>query len=500
MDCVKIPIYCKILLNFYKFVAILKARHMANHLLRKSVYRVISDLVKSDGAISIDELDLMGSIEASYGITLEDKHGGYAMTLADAAEHIAGQKPQVGEKLISTLERCALKDGECCRGESMLISAIETVCDGKGKILSLPLHNRPILSSQILYVDPTYNPKRNELDKRYDEIRTIAEIAGFDLIYIPQVAATFRKYKGTGELKRLLHLINPVLDDTALTHKATSLQDMDSRFFYIQVLNGRLQMNLDLDKPTWLIRLHNNVVNGTDYANYFCYDVDVDNISYQLSEYIRRLNSRMNSYSVVVNRHSDMTPAFPYDGFHKALLDVMAADKMQPWEIKVYVRGGMSSVADRSGNGKKFSVSIHKGDKSYPVLINGREAAFYLLALCASAGPEGGINLEYDRERTQLIQTMYDACYKMVSNRDSHTPDITASSTFRPVKTRVLQQLMNCGIKGDLHLFKPTKKGNHIYYIPLPSEYVKIVSSEGETLLKDSSIFKTYLKTFKNQH
>ena len=472
---------------------------MANHILRKSVYRIISDLVRSDGAISKDELDLMESIEESYGITLEDKHGGYTMTLADAAEHVAGQKPQVGKKLIDILERCALKDGECCRDESMLISAIEIVCDGNGKIISLPLGNRPILSSQILYVDPTYNPKRNELDKRYDEIRTIAEIAGFDLIYIPHVASTFKMHKGTDELKRLLHLINPILDDIALTHKATSLQDMDSRFFYIQVLNGRLQMNLSIEKPTWLIRLPNNVVNGTDYANYFCYDVDMDNISLQLSRYTKRINSRMNSYSVTVNRHSDAMQAFPYDGFHKALLDVMAADKMTPWEIKVYVRGGVSSVADRSGCGKKFSVSIHKGEKSYPVQINGREAAFYLLALCASAGPEGGIDLEYDRERTQLIQNMYDACYKMVSNRDAHTPDITASSTFRPVKTRVLQELQKCGVKGDLHLFKPTQKNNHTYYIPLPSEYVKIVSSEGETLLKDSAIFRTYIKIFKNK-
>ena len=472
---------------------------MANNLLRKSVYRIISDLVRSDGAISMDELDLMDSIEASYGITLEDKHGGYTMTLADAAEHVAGQKGQIGKKLLDTLERCALKDGECCRDESMLISAIEIVCEGKGKILSLPLHNRPILFSQILYVDPTYNPKRNELDKRYDEIRTIAEIAGFDLIYIPHVASTFKTYKGIDELKRLLHLINPLLDDVALNNKATSLQDMDSRFFYIQVLNGRLQMNLTLDRATWLIRLPNNVVNGTDYANYFCYDVDVDNISYQLSEYTKRINSRMNSYSVIVNRHSEAMQAIPYDGFHKALLDMMAADKITPWEIKVYVRGGASPLVDRSGIGKKFTVSIHKGDESYPVLINGREAAFYLLALCASAGPEGGIDLEYDRERTQLIQDMYDSCYKTVSNRDTDAPDITLSSTFRPVKTRVLQELKNCGVKGDLHLFKPTKKSNHTYYIPLPSEYVKIVSSEGETLLKDSAIFKTYLKTFKNK-
>lgn len=469
---------------------------MATHLLRKSVYRVISDIVKSDGAISPDELLLMKSIVDSYGITLEDEYAGYMMTLEDATAHIAAQKKPVVAKLISNLEKCALKDGECCRNESIMISAIEIICKGKGRIISLPLDNRPILSCQILYVDPTYNPKRNELDKRFDEIRTIVEIAGFDLIYIPHVANSFKMHKNTEEIKRLLHLINPILDDIALTHKASSLQDMDSRFFYIQVLNGRLQMNLDLRKPTWLIRLQNDVVNGVDYANYFCYDVEVDNIVQQMSEYIRHINSRLNPYVVTVNRHSDETRAFSYDGFHKALLDVMAAEKVPSWEIKVYVRGGVSSIADRSGHGKKHSISIYKENKSYPICINGREAAFYLLTLCASASPDGGINLDYDKERTPLIQMMYEECYNVVSNRDDHTPDITRSSTFRPIKTKVMQKFQECGIKGDLHMFKPAKKGKYTYYIPLPPEYVKIVSSEGETSLKDSAIFNKYLKIF----
>ena len=98
-----------------------------------------------------------------------------------------------------------------------------------------------------------------------------------------------------------------------------------------------------------------------------------------------------------------------------------------------------------------------------------------------------------------MIQGQFDAAYKILSNRDSHTPDITLSSTFRPIKAKVLKALKESGIKGDLHLFKPTKKDLSSYYIPLPSDNIKVVSSEGEIILKDSTIFKTYLTMHKNK-
>lgn len=467
---------------------------MASRELRSSIYRIISDLIKSDNTISVDELEVLEQTIRSYGITGEDILKGHSTTLADAVRHISMQKPSVIKKVLNQMASCAMKDGEYARSEAMLITAIEISCEGKGQVISMPLNNRPILSSQILYVDPTYNPKKNDLDKKFEDIKTIAEIAGFDLIYIPDIAKSFKQDKSLEDLKRLLYLINPALNEKALTDKAKSLQDMDSRFFYIQVLNEKLQMGLNLTKPTWLVRLQNSIVNGTDYANYFCYDVSVKNISNQLKEFTKSINSRLNPYSIIVNRRTDASTDFSYRGFHKALLDVMASDRIDSWELKVYIRGGASSVVDTSGKGERFSVSLHKGEQVYPVHINGREAAFYLLLLCASAGPEKSICFEYDRHRTQCIQEQYQAAYRLMSNRESHTPDITLPSTFRPIKTKVLQELSKCGVTGNLHLFKPTKRQQSSYYIPLPSENIKIVSSEGETALKDSTIFKTFVK------
>lgn len=472
---------------------------MATKELKKSIYRILSDLTKFDRSISIHELDNIDSFTQSYGISKADKEESYSMTLAAAADYISKQKQSIRENIIHSMVNCALKDGECSRDEAMLICAVEIVCENNGQILSLPLNNRPILTSQILFVDPTYNPKKNELDKMYDEIKTLVELAGFELIYIPKVAESF-KSKQDQDLERLLLLVNPTLSSSAIVNKVMSLQDMDSRYFYIQVLNGRLGMGLELEKPIWLIRLQDCTVNGIGYANYLCHNVDMDNIYTQLKEYTQRLNSRLNTYSISVNKHSNFEINFSYDGFHKALLDVMATDRIETWEIKVYVRAGNSFVIDHSKKGERFSISIHRGNKAYPVLINGREAAFYLLLLCASAGPDKGIIFEYERERSILIQKQYDAAYRLLSNRDSHTPDITLASTLRPIKAKVMARLKECGIKGELHLFKPTKKESKHYYIPLPSENVKVVSSEGESLLKDSTIFKTYLKLGNTKH
>ena len=467
---------------------------MASIELKKSVCRILTDLVKSDNVISVEEMDILETVANNYNLTDAIKAESYSMPLADAAAYVAIQKPQVREKVIKIMENCALRDGECCREEALLISALEIECSGKGRIISMPFNNRPILSTQILFVDATYNPKKNDLDKNFEEISRIVEMAGFELIYIPQVAREFKEYKKTDDIKRLWSIINPTLSESALVSKVLSLQDMDSRYFYIQVLNGKLQMGINLMRPSWLLRLPNSVVSGKGYANFLCYDVDMENITDQLKGFIAELNCRQNPYSVIVNRHSDRSKDFLYGGFHKALLDVMASERIEPWEVRVYVRAGGNPVIDESEPGKKFTVEISKGKKSYPVMINGREAAFYLLLLCGSASPGRGIDFEYEREKSKKIQAQFVEAYHLVSNRSEKFPDITLSSTFRPIKTKVMKALEECGVKGELHLFKPSKLGKNTYYIPVNPENVRIISQEGSTPLLDSSVYHEYCK------
>lgn len=467
---------------------------MANIELKKSIYRIFADLIKSDNVISVTEMDILSEVEKHFEITDKIRTESYSMSLADAANNIAIQKPLFKNKIIKMMENSSLRDGECCREEALLISAMEIECKGNGYIISMPSNNRPILSTQILFVDSTYAPKKNDLDRNYEEISIVVEMAGFELVYIPQIAKNFKEFKRSDELKRLLSIINPTLNESILANKVMSLQNMDSRYFYIQVLNGKLEMGLNLTEPAWLIRLPNSIVNGKDYANFLCFNVEMNNIIEQLKNFIADLNRRQNPYSVIVNRHSDRSKDFLYSGFHKALLDVMASEKVDSWEVRIYVRAGAAPVIDESKTGKKFTVEFRKGEQSFPVNINGREAAFYLLLLCGTAGPNHSIDFGYEREKSKIVQLQYEAAYHLVSNRSEHFPDITLSSTFRPIKAKVLKGLEECGVKGDIYLFKPTKIGKDSYYIPINPENVRIISSEGSTPLTDSSIFREFYK------
>ncbi len=467
---------------------------MASIELKNSLCRILADLVKSDNVISVDEMDILEEAAKFYELTKECYVASYEISLAEAAVCLADQKMHVREKIVDLMENLALKDGECCREEALLISSIEIVNSGKGRILSMPLKNRPILPSQIVYVDSTYNPRKNDLDRNYEELRRIVEMAGLELIYIPRVAMDFKVMKKVKDLVRLISLVNPTLSERAFLNKTRALQDMDSRYFFLQVLNGKLQMGLTMQRPSWLIGLPNSVVSGNDYANYLCYDVNMDDIKGQLITFIEGLNRRQGPYVVHVNHHADQAKDFLYGGFHKALLDVIAADKVETWEVRVYTRAGRNPVIDLSEPGHKFSIEICKGDAKYPVLINGREAAFYLLLLCGSASsPQRGIDFDYERELSKKVQAQFVEAYHLVSNREK-IPDITSSSTFRPIKTKVMKGLEECGIKGELHLFTPTKTGKNSYYIPINPENVTIISREGSTPLLESSIYKAYLK------
>ena len=467
---------------------------MATNELKRCVYRILGDLTKSDNVISVDEMDTLDRICDSMKITPFHKNESYSITLGDAVNYVSKQDRAVGARLVKLMEECALKDGECCREEALLISAVEIVNAARGQILSMTFNNRPILSTQIVYVDSSKDSttRRNELDKNYEELSRIAEMAGFELIYIPHVAKEFKEFKRKKDLERLLSIVNPTLTPNAVSNKVMSLQEMDNRYFYLRVLNERLQMGLSLSCPVWLIRLPNSVVNGIGYANFLCYNVEMDNLKKQLTEWVDGLNYRQNPYSIIVNRHSDRSKDFLYGGFHKALLDVMAADRIESWEVKVYIRAGSSFVIDKSKQGAKFSIALSKGCRNYPVLINGREAAFYILLLCGSAGAERGVNFEYHRDRSAKIQKMFIEAYHMVSNRGSHFPDITTSSTFRPIKTKVMKALEACGVKEELYLFKPTKKDKATYYVPISTDNIKIVGLEGEVPLLDSTIYLRY--------
>ena len=492
---------------FLNFITKIITRHMANTEFKKSAFRILSDLIKSDNIISASEMDKLDDFSKSLKISEQDKIDSCSITLSAASSFIASLPQKSRNGILRMMEELSLEDGECCRAEALLIRAIDIVNSGNGRIVSMEFNNRPILSTQIVYVDSTYNPSRNELDRDFENLSRIAEMGGFELIYIPRVAREFKEFKSAGDLKRLLCIVNPTLSDSDASNKVSSIQEMDSRYFYLHVLNDKLEMNLhvDTDKPVWMLRLPNSVVNGTGYANFLLMNVDTKDIRGQLEGFVDSLNRLQAPYSVTVNRRSDKARDFLYGGFHKALLDVMAAKKVEKTELLVYLKGEAAPSRDRKDGEKRYSLALRKNDTVYPIYMNGREAALYLLLLLGSASEKGGVCFEYKEPGAKAdLQAQYEAAYKVVSVREN-APIITKSSIFLTIKTNVMNALEALEEKfpsekqkAGLFLLKPTKRDKKTYYVPLGSEQVKIISARGEVLLKSSTIFEDYCKLAKS--
>ncbi len=499
---------------------------MAKASIRQGIYRVLSDLVKSDNVITIDELNALDeACEKVFSISDQDREEGFRKTLGDALDAIGKESDRLKKKVIAAMENIALKDGECCRAESLLItSAVYVLRNPKAaKVVSIEFKNRPLLSTQLLYVE---NKKtiagRAALDTAFGELSQIVKMGGLDLIYIPRVAKDFRDYE-TGkdadrrrnDMKRVLRLVSPTSGDGDLENTITAIQGMSSRYFYNTILNGRLEMGLDVTEPVWMLRLPDSVVAGKGYANFLCFEVERD-VRVQLQEFVEEINSRQNAYSITINDGRSREDRFMYNGFYKALLDVMSVRKEDNWDLCVRLYGdGVPAFEyeDReTGVRKKCALTVRRGYEEYPVPLTGRDLAFYLLLLCGSVSAERGVRFGTDdikeigkergdriRERIERTNKRYGDIYSRVSRREKKNgkgfPDVWEPKNRIPMRSRVLKEFNRSELarySSLLSVYLPEENERGLLSVRLAPERIVVVS-ESETGTKTQTLTESVL-------
>ena len=293
---------------------------------------------------------------------------------------------------------------------------MELICeDNPARVVSMEFKNRPLTTTQLLYIEDRKSiPGRSVLDSEtgYKELRQIVKMGGLELIYIPKVAQHFRSYaKSHGgkhdDLKRVLKLVSPQSNDSDLENTIAAIQGMNSRNFYDFVLRQKLEINITIKEPTWILRLPDSVVSGTGYANFLCIAVQ-DDIKTQLQGFVDRLNSRLNAYSIIVNDGRGKENNFLYNGFYKALLDVMSVKKIDKWDLHIRLYGdGAELYRYRIGDGKesKCLMTIKQDNNEFPIPLSGREVAYYLLLICESIA-NGGVDF-HDAAKADMLQQRY---------------------------------------------------------------------------------------------
>lgn len=469
---------------------------MAKAELRRSIFRILSDLIKSDDVITVAELEELDAAARHYGIDSSDKEAGFQLTLADAFACIAVQSTKTKEEIRETMRSIALKDNECCRAEAFFLVAIDWLCEGKDiRILSYPMKNRSLLGSQMVYIE---NKKtfagRAILDDKFQEISNLVKLVGLELIYIPEVAKSFKLYENGQDLRKLLSLISPQSRADDLDNTIDAIEGMTTRWFYENVVEGKLDMPMDIDEPSWILRIADSQVDGTGYINLLCFKAEND-VRGQLASFAACLNSHQASYTVKVNDGRTGTGHFIYSGFFKALLDLMSVKHIDKWDLHFRLYGDgvdMFRYMAQDGSEKKCCLTIRRGGEEYPIPLTGRDAAFYLLLLCASA--EGnGIDF-HDPKMERIVQMRYGQLFRALSRR-SEEP-LVWDPVFRvPMRSRVASAINESVINklSSLQsLYLPTDEKRGLLHVDIEPSRVFIESVSGTVPLKQSALYRIY--------
>lgn len=475
---------------------------MENINLKSALYRLITDLIKADNILAIDELDFLDRFCESYGITEADKLSGYETTMGEAFGFLSTLPSSEKEKMLKKMKVSTESDGdECSLTESLFIQAAFSVFKDKGtKVISMPSNHLPFHKSQIMYVENREGGNANAVlskDDLFDELHNIVRLGGFELIYIPRISRHYEQYSNIHDIERVISLVSPAHTKEQVANTIRILQHMSTRYFYQNILKEKLCMPLEVGRPIWLIRLIDDVVNGVDYANFLCLEVARD-IKAQLRDFIEGVTSRMHEFTITVNERRDSDKDFFYGGFYKSILDVLSIKEVDRWELHIRTYGDGTEPFRDPETGKKTTVSIWKDGEEYPLFVSGRDAAFYTLLLCASASGEGGVDFNDMRSYKRTMER-YEDIYQLLSRRSidgtsdhQRCPDVTAAQTRIPMKSRLITAIKSSRLT-EQSLYMPQEQERGVMYVPVEPEKVVIISNGGTSTLKQSQLFRTFM-------
>jgi len=422
-----------------------------NNIVRASISRVLSDMVKSDSVISLAEMNALDHWFEMFGVREEDRTRGFGMTLQEAFEELKTAPATLRNSVEEAMKSIAGADNECCRAEAMLITAFRYAVKGNGaRVCSMRFRNRPILDNQILYIEnPSAREKRiggDLLRDCHEQVSNIVEAAGFELVYIPEIRKRLVGWddaRGKGNLERVFRLISPTLARDEIATIAERAKGLTTKSFYEEVLCSQegLAMPLEITKPTWMVRLCNSTLNGKGYANFMCFELNCDSdsreerdsqIRLQMHNFVDDLNALQGPYSIVVNRHRKLGEDFQYGGFYKVLFDVLLGKRSGTWELHICPGRAPREFFDGQNSRRSQIYIMDEGRKSW-IPLTGMDAALYVLVILMSIEGREGLN-PYGSKLSRL----FEAVYLSITTKDTDSaPDVTVSSTFRQVKHRM---------------------------------------------------------------
>ncbi|MBR3455559.1 MAG: hypothetical protein IKH26_09580 [Bacteroidaceae bacterium] len=433
---------------------------------RASLMRIVSDMVKADAIIDMQEMEFLNDIRLKYNIRQDDEQIADTFTLADAFQILQKSPKSLKQDIWSVFKGVALSDNICSREEAMyLLSIVVCLSDQKfdhSKVYSVELtENMKIDCSQVLYIEGEYYKDTNrEITEHYREIMNELRLIGFNFIYIPKVGEHYKSLSNE-EIQTLITFLYPsVTDYHQIVNIANQITTLATSDFCKAEIVGRMKIDgLAHSLPSLMFRIGQTSSNGKDFDNFLVLNIEEEDALIAVRRIVDSFVSMFRPR--ILNPIYEEKKRFVYHGFYKQILDSL-----------VYKKGIRSSVV----------VDLIQREILLPEAnskisgLHRREKALYALFLLESSS--GGINFNkptgmkmFDKykHRMGIIQQKYELIYEAFGGIRTDAPQLELPTNRNPMISFIKGQLRQLGDllnQPDDYLVQRNMFGNYCVTIP----------------------------------
>ena len=225
--------------------------------------RIISDLIEADFIVEEEEMESFDRIrnEKDFSITMSMLSEAKTMTFAEAVGTLQALRDEAKKSRIrEKLQHMSLSDGTCVPLEALQIMAVNYALDGKAQVFSIPEGSSFIENMKVIYIEnEDHTPTDAYIRQHYRAISNEFRLAGFNFVYIPQIADDYKLIRGD-YLHKVIKYMIPTLDEAKVEKIQRDLCSMTTSRFTHELLFKKMGINMLNSKPAFLFKIGESAV------------------------------------------------------------------------------------------------------------------------------------------------------------------------------------------------------------------------------------------------
>lgn len=390
------------------------------------IARILSDVVKADGQLSVEQFALAQEFHAEYHLAPEHIAQSRFITFCSALKSLKDLSRLEKKELIQRMKTVAYGNRVCNVHEAMLLTAMEYVLMHGVLIISAPTIERTLGGEiTMTYMESEYNDQYNEelMDmKRYRLVRDTCKIEGIRFAYVPMITSSFITLDKQ-VVVNILRYMSPTLSEEEASNVGRRMGEITSSEFFLKVMHLPLQNETKVPREFLLISVGISMTpycqadgNVKYFKEYLCLPIE-GSVLQTVDKFIETYRS----YVTVAPGLRQSNNAFYDFSFYKLFFDFLLTPPP--------VMPDLIFLGQEPKTGK-YAIALRFGENMKRITLTPKEYdAFYEIVEKTLHSKSKGLPIGL--ERTNLAPVISHIRQKITTE----LPEIALAERFKPERT-----------------------------------------------------------------